>query len=57
MFSRAERRHHLARMKAKAKRVYPDNYKAIKYANHLKVCSCFLCGNARKHYGPKLKEV
>lgn len=49
---RALRRHHKQRMKAKAIRVYyfhtPEN--AIKHADHLKVCSCYGCGNPR-HYG------
>lgn len=55
---RALRRHHLARMKKKAIRVYyfnsPEN--AIKLANHLKTCSRFCCGNQRPYYGRPLKE-
>jgi hypothetical protein len=45
---RAERRHHAGRMKQKAKRIY-NNDNAVKYANHLAVCSCFGCGNPRRH--------
>lgn len=56
---RALRRHHLARMKARAIRVYyfhsPEQ--AIKYANHLQVCSCYGCGNQRRHSGPSLQEL
>lgn len=55
MSKRAERRHHLKRMKSKAKSVYwynePD--KAITLANHLASCSCSRCGNPRKYYKEK----
>lgn len=55
---RAARRHHLVRMKQKAKRVYHflDPEQAIKNANHLKVCSCYMCGNQRHHWGAPVKE-
>lgn len=46
---RARRRRDLIRMKARARRVYPDLPKAEAYANHLAVCSCYLCGNRRRH--------
>jgi|MudIll2142460700_1097286.scaffolds.fasta_scaffold00083_5 hypothetical protein len=50
-FNRAVRRAHLVRMKEKAKRVYHwSGDRAIKFANHLKSCSCSMCGNPR-HYG------
>lgn len=56
---RALRRHHLRRMKEKAKRVYyfssPEN--AIKLANHLAHCSCLGCGNQRQYYGKSLSEL
>lgn len=42
------RRHHKWRMKAKALRVYPDQPDAIRLADHLKNCSCILCGNPRR---------
>lgn len=55
---RALRRHHLARMKRKAIRVYyfhsPEV--AITYANHLKVCSCYGCGNQRPYEGRPYRE-
>lgn len=51
MPNRAERRRALARMKAKARRVYhwvsPEQ--AIKLANHLAQCSCAMCGNPRRY--------
>jgi hypothetical protein len=55
MFSRAERRHHLARMKAKAKKAGKLwNWKnPEKLANHLAVCSCPMCGNPRKWFHEK----
>lgn len=43
--SRAKRRRHLARMKAKAKKVYPEYDKAITLANHLANCQCDGCQN------------
>lgn len=49
MKDRANRRHHEERMKAKARRLYPGKPNAITYANHLAVCSCWMCGNPRRH--------
>lgn len=40
------------RMKAKAKRIYPRDEKA-RNADHLKCCSCFMCGNPRKWWKQK----
>ena len=37
-------------MKAKARRVRPWDKQAAA-ANHLKVCSCWMCGNPRRHLG------
>ena len=45
---RARRRQDQRRMKAKARRVYPHD-RAAKAANHLKVCSCWMCGNPRRY--------
>lgn len=45
--SKTRRRQDLARMKSKARRIFkhdPDG----KNANHLKTCSCDVCGNPRK---------
>ena len=46
----ARRRADAQRMKAKARRIYPDDYKA-RYADHLAACSCFMCGNPRRFFG------
>lgn len=35
------------RMKAKARRVRPDQPKAVWAADYLAVCSCAMCGNPR----------
>jgi hypothetical protein len=66
MDKREERRHHLRRMKAKARLVakyswgYSSSYhnqpekldellkRAEKWANHLKMCSCYGCCNPRR---------
>lgn len=58
--SRALRRFHLVRMKAKAKKIYHynDPKQAIKLANHLAACSCQGCGNPRKWWKQKtLQEI
>jgi hypothetical protein len=47
---RAVRRFHKARMKSKARKVYPDWDKFYKWADNLAGCSCHMCGNPRKHY-------
>lgn len=47
MSKRAERRASLARMKRKALRIYPHDARA-RSANHLKTCSCVVCGNPRR---------
>ena len=53
---RALRRYQKARVKAKARRVYPHDRQA-KSADHLAVCSCWMCGNPRKWYGePTIQE-
>jgi len=48
MARRALRRFHSRRMKAKAKRVYPDWPKSYKVADYLACCSCYCCGNIRR---------
>lgn len=47
---RARRRRDLARMKAKAVRMYPGKAKATHWADYLKVCSCAGCGNPRRYW-------
>jgi len=49
---RARRRHDLNRMKARARQIYPRDVEA-KCANHLQTCSCYACGNPRKHFNEK----
>ncbi len=50
------RRTDAARMKAKARRVYPHD-PAARNANHLAACSCPICGNPRRHGDePTLQE-
>jgi hypothetical protein len=54
--TRANRRNALARMKAKARRLMPDNPKAERYADHLAACSCMGCGHQRYWFGPTIQE-
>jgi len=51
---RAIRRHHKKRMKIKAMRIYPDDPNAHKLADHLAVCSCWMCRNERS---PKKQNI
>ena len=51
--SRARRRSEKERMKRKAERIGLST----DLADHLKSCSCYLCGNARKHHGPTRQEL
>lgn len=53
---RARRRRDLARMKAKAHRVRPWSPRAVKEAEYLAVCSCWMCCNRRRIDGPSLQE-
>lgn len=54
--TRAERRRHARRMKAKARRIRPLNPHAEKDADHLASCSCPLCGNPRRHFGDLTRQ-
>jgi hypothetical protein len=45
---RSRRRADLARMKAKARKLYPHDHQA-KAADYLAVCSCAMCGNPRRY--------
>lgn len=49
MSKRAMRRAALARMKKRARKVYPHDPTA-RNANHLQCCSCYCCGNPRFHW-------
>lgn len=53
---RARRRRDLARMKAKAKRLYWWSNTAITLANHLTSCSCAYCGNPRRWFDEKTMQ-
>jgi hypothetical protein len=46
---RAVRRQELSRKKRQARKIYPHDKKA-RSANHLKMCSCHMCGNPRRHF-------
>ncbi len=57
MRSRAFRRLQLNKKKRLAKKVYPHDVNAT-WANHLKGCSCHMCGNPRKHWNqPTMQEI
>jgi hypothetical protein len=57
MRSRAFRRHQLDKKKKLARKIYPHDTKAT-WANHLHACSCYMCGNPRKHWKTKtLQEI
>jgi len=64
MKTRAERRHHEQRMRAKVRKNYEvqqhrqfgeDHYKEViaRRATTRKPCSCWMCGNPRKFFGEK----
>lgn len=53
---RATRRHHKARMKRRAVAVRPHAPGAVKLADHMANCSCFMCGHMRRWQGPTLQE-
>ena len=50
---RARRRRDLLRMKAKARRLHPTMDQPERCAEHLAVCSCWMCGNPRRHLGER----
>ena len=53
---RALRRRRAAAMKAKARRLYPHDPLA-RAADHLAACSCYACGNPRRHFNePTMQE-
>ncbi len=47
---RALRRHHKARMKAKARRIFPDDPEAHHLADHMAFCRGMCCRNPRTHW-------
>lgn len=46
----AYRRAMKARMKQRAKRKMPTWSNAEQHADHLKACSCYMCGNPRRYF-------
>jgi len=58
---RAKRLMMKERVIAKARRVALQNgfpvERFIRNADHLKSCSCWMCGNQRKTFGPPIREV
>ena len=56
MSKRAERRTHKQRMKRKAKLIYSGCRCPEKYADHLSCCSCWMCGNPRKHWTSRTRQ-
>lgn len=55
MSKRAERRANRERMKAKARAIWP-RHNPGKVADNLAICSCWMCGNARRYEGPTMQE-
>lgn len=60
---RARRRADMQRMKNKAKRIArnrgyneEDCQRWAKFADHLKVCSCWMCANPRKSFKEKTRQ-
>lgn len=49
---RAQRRTDSFRMKERARAIYPWDQKA-RSADHMANCSCYMCGNPRKHFDQK----
>lgn len=55
--ARARRRRDLARMKAKARRLWPDDPNAHTLANNLAFCARMCCANPRRWEGPPLRDL
>lgn len=56
---RALRRAHKVRMRKRAAKAYPEVAPEIaaRWADHMRMCSCWMCGNRRRSFGPTLQEV
>ncbi|MBT9582824.1 hypothetical protein IV102_05715 [bacterium] len=52
-FNVTRRRKNKFRMRRRAQKVYPDWHKAWQNGDHIKVCSCWMCGNPRRHLKSK----
>lgn len=46
---RSARRNHRFRFRRRAMKIYPTWPEAWKAGDHLKTCSCWMCGNPRRH--------
>ena len=58
---RAQRRHHYRRLKQKRRHYYSGygrhrNDVQGRLANTATLCSCWMCGNPRKHFGKKTRQ-
>jgi len=53
---RGRRRRDKRRMKRKARRVWRGVDMPERWADHLAVCSCPLCGNPRRHWGERTRQ-
>lgn len=49
------RRKHKFRMRRRARRIYPDWPNAERAGDHIKVCSCWMCGNPRRFLKSKAR--
>lgn len=58
MRTRSWRRFQAVKTKAKAKHVGTINCwkNAIKHADNLSICSCWMCGNPRKHFKVRTRQ-
>lgn len=58
--NRAERRHHMARLKKSAAVIALQamEAKSIRYLlSYSCICSCWMCGHRRYHNGPRVSEI
>lgn len=53
---KTRRRNDKMRMKRKARKIYNHASFPDKYADHLAVCSCWMCGNPRKFFNEKTRQ-
>ena len=45
----SRRRKHKFRMRRRARQIFPEWKNAERCADHLKMCSCWMCGNPRRY--------
>lgn len=63
MSTRAARRHNARRMRQRAKHVWervwhrdPNGQQTSRMADNVQQCSCWSCGNPRRHFGAKTRQ-